>query len=145
MSGSLDRVLKAKSIMLMVTLATIAGTIWLYIVVPKGFFPTEDTGYLIGITEGNTDIAFPAMVERQRKVADLVRTDPAVDYVNSTVGAGGPNQLGNSGRMLVALKPRDERDNLQEDRRPAAPRPPMWSPACRFSSSRSRTSISAAG
>ena len=105
--------LTAKSIMLMVTLATIAGTIWLYIVVPKGFFPTEDTGYVIGITEGNTDIAFPAMVELQRKVADIVRKDPAVDYVNSTVGAGGPNTLGNSGRMLVALKPRDERGKLQ--------------------------------
>ncbi len=67
--------LKAKSIMLYLTLATIAGTIWLYIVVPKGFFPTEDTGYVIGITEGNTDIAFPAMASHQRKVADLVRAD----------------------------------------------------------------------
>ena len=111
---TLDRVLRAKSIMLAVTLATIVGTIWLYIIVPKGFFPTEDTGFLIGITEGNTDIAFPAMVERQRKIADLVRADPAVDYVNSTVGAGGPNQLGNSGRMLVALKDRDKRGSLQE-------------------------------
>jgi HAE1 family hydrophobic/amphiphilic exporter-1 len=110
---SLDRVLAYKSIMLMVTLATIAGTIWLYIVVPKGFFPVEDTGYMIGITEGNTDIAFPAMVEHQRKVADIVRKDPAVDYINSTVGAGGPNTLPNSGRMLVALKPRDERGDLQ--------------------------------
>ena len=98
--------------MLMVTLATIAGTIWLYIVVPKGFFPTEDTGYVIGITEGKTDIAFPAMAEHQRKVADIVRADPAVAYVNSTVGAGGPNTVGNSGRMLVALKPRKERDAL---------------------------------
>jgi HAE1 family hydrophobic/amphiphilic exporter-1 len=111
---TLDRVLKAKSIMLILTLATIAGTTWLYIVVPKGFFPTEDTGYVIGITEGKTDIAFPAMVERQRKIADIVRADKAVAYVNSTVGAGGPNQLGNSGRMLVALKPRDERGSLQE-------------------------------
>ncbi|HSP49531.1 MAG TPA: efflux RND transporter permease subunit [Pseudolabrys sp.] len=109
---TLDRVLKAKSIMLMVTLATIAGTIWLYIVVPKGFFPQEDTCYVIGITEGNTDIAFPAMADHQRKVADIVRTDPAVAYVNSTVGAGGPNTVGNSGRMLVALKPRNERDAL---------------------------------
>ena len=90
---SLDRVLAYKSIMLMVTLATFAGTIWLYIVVPKGFFPIEDTGFIIGITEANTDIAFPAMVELQRKVADIVRKDPAVDYVNSTVGAGGPNSL----------------------------------------------------
>jgi HAE1 family hydrophobic/amphiphilic exporter-1 len=109
---TLDRVLKAKSIMLYVTLATIVGTIWLYIVVPKGFFPQEDTGYVIGITEGNTDIAFPAMASHQRKVADIVRADPAVAYVNSTVGAGGPNTVGNSGRMLVALKPRKERDSL---------------------------------
>ena len=111
---SLDRVLAYKSIMLMVTLATIAGTIWLYIVVPKGFFPTEDTGYVIGITEGKTDIAFPAMVEHQRKVADIVRADPAVAYINSTVGAGGPNPLGNSGRMLVALKPQNERGKLRD-------------------------------
>ncbi len=110
---SLDRVLAYKSIMLAVTIATIAGTIWLYIVVPKGFFPTEDTGYVIGITEGKTDIAFASMTEHQRKVADLVRTDPAVAYVNSTVGVGGPNTVGNSGRMLVALKPRNERDSLQ--------------------------------
>ncbi|MSO66692.1 MAG: acriflavine resistance protein B [Pseudolabrys sp.] len=111
---TLDRVLAHKPIMLGVTLATIAGTIWLYIVVPKGFFPTEDTGYMIGITEGKTDIAFPAMVEHQRKVADLVRADNAVAYVNSTVGSGGPNTVGNSGRMLVALKPRNERDSLGE-------------------------------
>jgi HAE1 family hydrophobic/amphiphilic exporter-1 len=111
---SLDRVLAYKSIMLMVTLATIVGTIWLYVIVPKGFFPTEDTGYLIGITEAKTDIAFPAMVEHQRKVADIVRQDPAVDYINSTVGSGGPNTLGNSGRMLVALKDRDQRGNLRE-------------------------------
>jgi len=110
---SLDRVIRFRSVMLVVTLATIAGTLWLYVVVPKGFFPTEDTGYVIGITEANTDIAFPAMVKLQRQVADLVRKDPAVDYVNSTVGAGGPNTLGNSGRMLVALKPRDERGQLQ--------------------------------
>jgi len=110
---SLDRVLARKSVMLMVTLATIAGTIWLYVVVPKGFFPTEDTGYVIGITEGNTDIAFPAMVDHQRKVADIVRQDPAVAYINSTVGAGGPNSLPNSGRMLVAMKPRDERGTQQ--------------------------------
>ena len=110
---SLDWVLRYKSIMLVVTLSTIAGTIWLYIVVPKGFFPTEDTGYVIGITEANTDIAFPAMIKLQRQIADLVRKDPAVAYVNSTVGAGGPNTLPNSGRMLVALKPQDERGKLQ--------------------------------
>jgi HAE1 family hydrophobic/amphiphilic exporter-1 len=111
---TLDRVLAFKSIMLMITIATIGGTIWLYVVVPKGFFPVEDTGYVLGITDARTDIAFVSMAEHQRKIADIVRADPAVAYVNSTVGSGGPNSLTNSGRMLVALKPRKERDSLQE-------------------------------
>ncbi len=111
---SLNWVLTYKSIMLVITLATIAGTIWLYIIVPKGFFPTEDTGYVLAVTEGNTDIGFPAMAEHQRKVADIVRADPAVDYINSTVGSGGPNSLPNSGRMLVALKDRSVRGSLPQ-------------------------------
>ncbi|HYC18693.1 MAG TPA: efflux RND transporter permease subunit [Pseudolabrys sp.] len=110
---TLDRVIAYKSIMLMVTIGTFFATIVLYVIVPKGFFPTEDTGYVIGITEGATDISFPAISQLQRKVAEIVRADPAVAYVNSTVGTGGPNSVGNSGRMLVALKPRAERDNLQ--------------------------------
>jgi hydrophobic/amphiphilic exporter-1 (mainly G- bacteria), HAE1 family len=110
---TLDRVLAFKSIMLLVTIATFFATIALYVIVPKGFIPTEDTGYVIGITEGATDISFPAISQLQRKVADVVRADPAVAYVNSTVGTGGPNSVGNSGRMLVALKPRKERDDLQ--------------------------------
>jgi hydrophobic/amphiphilic exporter-1 (mainly G- bacteria), HAE1 family len=110
---TLDRVIAFKSIMLFVTLGTFFATIALYIIVPKGFFPTEDTGYVIGITEGATDVSFPAIAQLQRKVADVVRADPAVAYVNSTVGTGGPNSVGNSGRMLVALKPRGERDSLQ--------------------------------
>ena len=110
---TLERVLAFKSIMLLITLGTFFATIVLYVIVPKGFFPTEDTGYVIGITEGATDISFPAISQLQRQVADVVRADPAVAYVNSTVGTGGPNSVGNSGRMLVALKPRGERDNLQ--------------------------------
>jgi HAE1 family hydrophobic/amphiphilic exporter-1 len=109
---TLERVLAHKSIMLVFTLCTLGATILLYALVPKGFFPTEDTGYVIGITEGATDISYPAIVTLQKQVADLVRADPAVDYVNSTVGAGGPNTVGNSGRMLVALKPQNERDKL---------------------------------
>jgi HAE1 family hydrophobic/amphiphilic exporter-1 len=109
---SLDLVLRAKSVMLVVTLATFAGTIFLYIIVPKGFFPIEDTGYVLGITEARTDISFAAMTDHQKKVADIVRADPAVAYVNSTIGGGGPNSITSSGRMLVALKPRKERDPL---------------------------------
>jgi HAE1 family hydrophobic/amphiphilic exporter-1 len=107
---SLDKVLKAKPIMLAITFATIVGTVYLYVVVQKGFFPREDTGYLLGVTEAVSDISFAAMVERQRKVAEIVRADKAVDYVNSTVGVGGPNTTGNQGRMLVALKPKKERE-----------------------------------
>jgi len=110
---SLDRVLAFKSIMLIVTLATIAATIWLYVIVPKGFFPTEDTGFLFGITEAKTDIGFESMIEHQRKLADIVRADPAVSYVNSSVGGFGSRGLGNTGRMLVALKDRDKRPPLR--------------------------------
>src|SRR5450631_233105 len=109
---TLDKVLARKSIMGIITLTTIAGTIWLYILVPKGFFPTEDTGYVSGVTEGATDISFYAISDLQRKVAEIIRADPSVAYVNSTAGSGGPNSVGNSGRMLVALKPRAERDDL---------------------------------
>ena len=76
---ALDRVLRYKSIMLVVTLATMAGTVWLYIVIPKGFFPTEDTGFISATTEGAADISFDAMVERQRQVAEIIQKDPAVD------------------------------------------------------------------
>ncbi len=111
---SLDHVLRMKSIMLIVTITTLVGTVLLYVFVPKGFFPIEDTGYIIGITDSATDISFPQLSTLQRQVADIVHSDPAVAYVNSTVGAGGPNTVGNSGRMLVALKPRAERDSQPE-------------------------------
>ena len=110
---SLDRVLAHKPVMLGVTFLTLFATIWLYAIAPKGFFPTEDTGFLTGITEAKTDISFAAMVEHQRKLADIVRADPAVAYVNSTVGIGGPNSLVSNGRMLVALKPKKERGELR--------------------------------
>jgi HAE1 family hydrophobic/amphiphilic exporter-1 len=109
---TLDKVIAYKPVTLVITLATIVGTVWLYIVVPKGFFPTEDTGFLIGVTEGATDTSFEAMVARQRQVAEIVRQDPAVSYVNSTVGAGGPNPTTNYGRMFVVLKPKNEREPL---------------------------------
>src|ERR1700712_3272517 len=111
---ALDRVLAYKSIMLVVTFATIAGTVWVYVAIPKGFFPQEDTGFMLAITEAQADISFDAMSERQRKLADIIRHGPAVLYVNSTVGVGGPNSSLNNGRMLVALKPKHERGPLSE-------------------------------
>jgi HAE1 family hydrophobic/amphiphilic exporter-1 len=106
---SLDRVLRYKLVTLMITLATMVATVWLYLIIPKGFFPTEDTSFIAATTEGASDISFQAMVDRQRRVAEIVRNDPAVAYVNSTVGVGGPNPTTNYGRMFIALKPRKER------------------------------------
>jgi HAE1 family hydrophobic/amphiphilic exporter-1 len=109
---ALDKVIRFRSVVLLITVATIFGTVWLYVVVPKGFFPREDTGYLLGITEAKTDTSFASMVERQSKMAAIIQKDAAVLYVNSTVGVGGPNPTTNQGRLLIALKPKAERGEL---------------------------------
>src|SRR6201988_2076634 len=109
---TLDWVLARKAMMLLVTLATLGGTVYLYMIVPKGFFPQEDTGFLIGVTEAATDTSFEAMKERQLALADILRNDPAIEYINATVGSGGPNPTANYGRFFIALKPKNERDNL---------------------------------
>jgi HAE1 family hydrophobic/amphiphilic exporter-1 len=106
---SLERALLHKRAMLVVTFLTLATSVALYIYIPKGFFPTEDTGFLSASTEANSDIAFPAMAGLQQKVAAIIQQDPAVDYLNSTVGPGGPNPTGNVGRIFIALKPKAER------------------------------------
>jgi HAE1 family hydrophobic/amphiphilic exporter-1 len=111
---SLDKVIKYRVVTLIITFLTIIGTVWLYIAIPKGFFPREDTGYMLAITEGQSNLSFDAMVARQRQVAEIIRSDPAVLYVNSTVGVGGPNSTLNQGRMLVALKPKAEREHLDQ-------------------------------
>ena len=107
---SLDKVLTYKFVTLLMTFATLGLTAWLYIVIPKGFFPPEDTGFLMAITEAPSDTSFESMTRRQHKIMDVVRADPAVDYINATVGAGGPNPTSNFGRMFIALKPKDERE-----------------------------------
>jgi HAE1 family hydrophobic/amphiphilic exporter-1 len=106
---TLDKVLKYKIVTLVLTIATLFITVWLYVVIPKGFFPIEDTGFILAVTEGPTDVSFQGMAERQREIAAIIRKDPAVDYLNSTVGAGGPNPTNNYGRMFIALKPKSER------------------------------------
>lgn len=107
---TLDKVLAFKSVMLVLTIATLGLTVYLYYVVPKGFFPQEDTGFLSGVTEAATDTSFDAMVERQQKLDAIVRADPAVEFLNTTVGAGGPNPTANYGRMFIGLKPKSQRD-----------------------------------
>jgi len=106
---TLDLVLKYRFVVVLAMLGTLVGTVWLYMVIPKGFFPTEDTGFISATVEGPSDISFKAMYVRQQEVAELLRKDPAVDYINSTVGSGGPNPTNNNGRLFIALKPRSER------------------------------------
>src|SRR5215467_10450735 len=112
---TLGAVLRYKFVMLIVTVATMAGTVYLYYMIPKGFFPVEDTGFIAGTVEGPSDISFKAMLERQRQIAAIVQEDKAVDYVNSTVGTGGPNPTNNTGRLFIALKPRGERGESATD------------------------------
>jgi hydrophobic/amphiphilic exporter-1 (mainly G- bacteria), HAE1 family len=109
---ALNIVIAYKPVTLLITVLTIVGTVWLYMAVPKGFFPREDTGFILVTTEARSDISFDAMVERQRKVADIIRADPAVAYANSTVGVGGPNTTVNQGRVSFALKPKSERGSV---------------------------------
>ncbi len=90
-------------------LATIAGSVWLFSQVPKGFLPSGDSGRLIAFTDGAQDMSFQAMVERQAKVVEILRADPNVESVNSSVGAGGPRPTAASGTVFIKLKPTDQR------------------------------------
>lgn len=106
---SLDFVLRHQRATLAVTLSTVVLSVVLYVYIPKGFFPTEDTGFVSGTIEAATDISFPAMYERTQQVAALVRKDPDVSYVISIAGATGISRTGNTGRVFMALKPLGER------------------------------------
>jgi hydrophobic/amphiphilic exporter-1 (mainly G- bacteria), HAE1 family len=106
---SLDRVIKFKAVMLLITIGTLVGTVWLYIVIPKGFFPSEDTGFIFVSTQAQADVSFQSLAEMQGKVANIIRDDRSVQYLNSTIGPGGPAPTANIGRIFVALKARNER------------------------------------
>jgi len=104
---TLDWVLRARILMLVFTLATVYISASMYASIPKGFFPLEDTGLLRGATEGPPDTSFEAMAARQQRVAEIVRADPAVDYLTSNIG--GFNAT-NNGFLFISLKPKNERD-----------------------------------
>jgi hydrophobe/amphiphile efflux-1 (HAE1) family protein len=103
-------VLRHRFITLMVMLGTIALTGYLYVVIPKGFFPQQDTGQIIGITEASQDISFPAMAQRQQALVDILLKDPAIETVSNYIGPGGPTATLNQGRVFIALKPGNQRD-----------------------------------
>ncbi len=102
-------VLRHQPVMLVVTLLTLAATIWMYGQIPKGLFPQQDTGVLIGVTEGAQDISFLAMSRLQARAAQAVLADPAVYTVGSFIGAASGNSAVNNGRMFITLKPLAER------------------------------------
>ncbi|HXS40943.1 MAG TPA: efflux RND transporter permease subunit, partial [Stellaceae bacterium] len=94
---------------LFVTILSLVATGYLFHVVPKGFFPSEDTGQIFAFTEAAQDISFQAMAEHQKEVAKIVQDDPNVQAVNSFIGATGFSPALNNGRMFIQLKPRDQR------------------------------------
>ncbi len=95
---------------LMVTLATVAVTVLLAVIIPKGFFPQQDTGALMGVTEAPPDVSFTRMSQLQQQAAAIVLEDPDVESVASFIGADGTNATTNSGRLSITLKPRKDRD-----------------------------------
>ena len=101
-------VLGRQAFMLLVFCATVAVTIWLYLIVPKGFFPQQDTGTMMGTTEAAQDISFQAMVKLQSEVLSVVLADPAVETIGSFISGGG-NSTVNNGRMFITLKPIEQR------------------------------------
>jgi multidrug efflux pump len=107
--ASLLWVLRRQRETLFVTLATLAATILLYVAVPKGFLPLQDTGLITVVTEAGTDVSFTEMQRRQRLVEDAIRADPDVTGVVSVIGVSPINATPNAGRLAVTLKPRDDR------------------------------------
>jgi hydrophobe/amphiphile efflux-1 (HAE1) family protein len=108
-AAGLRVVLRHRFATLMVMLGTIVLTGYLYVVIPKGFFPEEDTGQITGITEAAQDISFPAMSERQRAIVNTLLKDPDIASVASYIGPGGPTATLNQGRIFIVLKQKPER------------------------------------
>ncbi len=112
---TLKFVLRYQTITLFVALGTLLLTVFLYIVIPKGFFPVQDTGVIQGISQAPETISFRAMSEKQQELAKVILKDPAVQSLSSFIGADGTNTTLNSGRMSINLKPLEDRDLSASD------------------------------
>jgi HAE1 family hydrophobic/amphiphilic exporter-1 len=112
--AGLKIVLRHRFTTLMTMFGTIALTGYLYVLIPKGFFPEQDTGLIIGLSEAAQDISFQAMAERQQALLNALMRDPAVASVGAAVGAGGGNTTVNNGRVYIALKPKSQRGSMEE-------------------------------
>ena len=102
---TLKLVLRYQTITLLVAVATLVLTVFLYIDIPKGFFPTQDTGIIQGITQASPSTSFTEMTQRQQEIAKVLLADPAVAGISSFIGADGTNTTLNSGRIQINLKP----------------------------------------
>jgi multidrug efflux pump len=111
---TLKAVLHHRVLAVIVIFACVAVTVFLYIKVPKGFIPQDDTGFIQGGTQAAPDISYPAMVELQRQAADIAGKDPAVAGIGSSVGGGGFASSVNRGQLLISLKPPSERVSTAE-------------------------------
>jgi multidrug efflux pump len=111
---TLQWVLDRQRMTLWVAIATLALAVVLYVFVPKGFFPVQDTGLIQGISEAPQSISFEAMAERQQALAKVILEDPAVENLSSFIGVDGTNTTLNSGRVLITLKPHDQRASSPE-------------------------------
>ena len=107
--GSLQFVLRHQTVTLFVTLATLVLTLYMYLVVPKGFFPVQDTGVILGISQAPESTSFQGMADRQRALARVILQDPDVVSLSSFIGVDGTNMTPNAGRIQINLKPREER------------------------------------
>jgi multidrug efflux pump len=112
---TLKFVLQYRKITLLVTIGTLVGTILLYIYVPKGFFPVQDTGIILGVSEGAQNTSFAAMAQHQQALADVILKDTAVESLSSFIGIDGTNTTLNSGRIQINLKPLAQRDANASD------------------------------
>jgi multidrug efflux pump len=112
---TLQWVLHFQGTTMLVAVATLVGTVYLYIAVPKGFFPVQDTGVILGISEAPQSVSFVAMSERQLALNKAILKDPAVEGLSSFIGIDGTNTTANSGRILINLKPLEERHITASD------------------------------
>jgi len=112
---TLKWVLRHQTATLLVTVGTLALTLLLYVFVPKGFFPVQDTGVIVGISEAPENVSFPAMAERQRQLASVILKNPNVDNLSSFIGIDGTNTTPNSGRIQINLTPREQRSKTASE------------------------------
>src|SRR5215472_6303250 len=112
---TLQWVLRHQTATLLATVGALALTLYLYVIVPKGFFPVQDTGVILGVSEAPQSVSFTSMADRQQRVAKVILEDPDVASLSSFIGIDGTNTTQNSGRIQINLKPHEDRNDSASD------------------------------